>query len=136
MSAMMQVQSLTSLCELRIWCCCKLQHRLQMWLRSSAAMAVDRLQLQFHFSPQPGNTHIPQVQSLNKQANKKVELFYFTKDFFFFFYIEHVFVLCAQANYQGKVMQIFFCVFFRSFIILNLIFKSVIHFELILLQVY
>ena len=39
-SVRMQVQSLASLSELRIWHCCKLQHSLQMQLRSDVAMAV------------------------------------------------------------------------------------------------
>ena len=36
----MQVQSLTSLSELRIWHFCNLQCRSQMWFRSVIAMAV------------------------------------------------------------------------------------------------
>ena len=36
----MQVQSLASLSGLRIQCCCKLQHRSQMWFVSSVAVAV------------------------------------------------------------------------------------------------
>ena len=39
-SMKMWVQSLASLSGLRIWCCCKLWHRLQMRLGSSVAMAV------------------------------------------------------------------------------------------------
>ena len=38
----MQVPSLASLSELRIWHCCELQHRLQMQLRSSVTMALAR----------------------------------------------------------------------------------------------
>ena len=36
----MQVQFLSSRSELEIWCCCKLQHSLQIWLGSSTAVAV------------------------------------------------------------------------------------------------
>ena len=39
-SMKMQVQSLALLSGLQIWCCCKLQHRLLMWLRSGVAVAV------------------------------------------------------------------------------------------------
>ena len=36
----MQVQFLSSRSELEIWCCCKLQHSLQIWLGSCTAVAV------------------------------------------------------------------------------------------------
>ena len=39
-STRMQVWSLPLISGLRISCCCKLQHRLQMWLVSSVALAM------------------------------------------------------------------------------------------------
>ena len=39
-SLRMRVQSLALLSELRIWCCHRLQHGLQVWLGSGVAMAV------------------------------------------------------------------------------------------------
>ena len=62
LSLRMWVQSLASLSRLRIWHCCKLQHRLQM---------------QLQFSPWPGNFHILQIwlQKKKKKTGEEMEDF-------------------------------------------------------------
>ena len=60
------VWSMTLLSRLRIWHCCQLQYRSQMWLGSGVAVTVTAAPIQ----PQLGNFHMSQVWPWKEEQNK------------------------------------------------------------------
>ena len=71
-SVRMSVQSLALLSGLRIQCCHKLRHSLQMQLRSGVAVAmVQASSCSFDATPSPGNSICCRYSSKNNNNNNK-----------------------------------------------------------------